>query len=336
MGCRPDKLAVDDAAWQLAARGAVICPLAAKRRLSLADVGPACRQLGLNRSRICQLLERYRSSPVTSSLLGHSLSLAMGFGRVSDGTGAIIERAMRDTYRQPERPTVSAFHDRVRALCDGNGVAAPSWKHLRARVELVDRRVLMRDREGAKEACDQFAPAVTEYGADHALHIVQIDRTLVDAVNNVSRKPVQRPWLTLAIDVAGRMVTGFYLSLESASSALVALPPITCWMPKESWLESRNTQVAYIIGRFVGPCKAGEASPESTYSGRPIRKTRARIQETGPRNAAQTGVFLGFSSDLGRATSMICGAIHNTSDNATLPDITRYRQAVRFSAKPMA
>lgn len=48
MGRRPDKLAADDAAWQLAvAREAVIRPLVIKGRLSPADIGPACRQLGL-------------------------------------------------------------------------------------------------------------------------------------------------------------------------------------------------------------------------------------------------------------------------------------------------
>lgn len=250
MGRRPDKLAADDAAWQLAvAREAVIRPLAAKRRLSPADVGPACRQLGLSRSRIYQLLDRYRSAPVTSSLLGHSRGPEKGFRRLTDEIEAIIEQAMRDTYRKPERPTVSAFHDRVRALCHGNGVAPPSWKAVRARVELVDRRVLMRDREGAKAARDHFAPAVTEYRADHALHIVQIDHTLVDVivVDAVYRKPLQRPWLTLAIDVASRMVTGFYLSLESPSSASVALAVHHMVMPKESWLESRNIQVAWPV-----------------------------------------------------------------------------------------
>ncbi|AZO32384.1 hypothetical protein [Mesorhizobium sp. M1B.F.Ca.ET.045.04.1.1] len=137
----------------------------------------------------------------------------------------MIEHAMRDTYRKPERPTISAFHDRVRALRYCDGVASPSWKAVRARVELVDRRGLMRDREGAKAACDRFAPAVTEYRADHVLHIVHVDRTLVDVivVDAVYRKPLQSPWLTLAIDVAGRMATGFISSLESPSSTSVAL-----------------------------------------------------------------------------------------------------------------
>ena len=48
---------------------------------------------------------------------------------------------------------------------------------------------------------------------------MQIVHTLVDVivVDRASRQPLQRPWLTLAIDVASRMVAGFYLTLEPPS-----------------------------------------------------------------------------------------------------------------------
>lgn len=243
MGRRPDKLAVDEAVWQQAvAREAVLRPLAAKERLSPADVGMACRQLGLGRTRLYHLLGQYRAAPVTSSLLSRSPGPAKGRRRLTDEMETIIAAAMQDTYRRRERPTVSALHDRVRELCFARGLAAPSWKAVRTRIDLVDPRALMRDREGAKAARDRFAPAVEEYRADHALHIVQIDHTLVDiiVVDAVHRQPLQRPWLTLAIDVASRMVAGFYLSLESPSSASVALAVQHMVMPKGEWLEARD------------------------------------------------------------------------------------------------
>lgn len=54
--------------------------------------------------------------------------------------------------------------------------------------------------------------------------MVQFDRTLVIVivVDRVHRKPLQRPWLTLAIDPS-RMVAGFYLTLEPPSALSVAL-----------------------------------------------------------------------------------------------------------------
>lgn len=245
MGGNPDKFAVDDAAWRKAvAREAIIRPLASKGRLSPADVGLACRQLGLGRARFYELLGQYRASSVTSSLLGHNPGPAKGRRRLSEDMEAIIDTAMRDTYRRREKPSVTALHDRVRGLCRSHGQVAPSWKAVRARIELADPRMLMRDREGAKAARDRFAPVVQEYRADHALQIVQIDHTLADVfvVDAAHRLPIQRPWLTLAIDVASRMVAGFYLSLENPSSASVALAIQHMVMPKTAWLEAREVK----------------------------------------------------------------------------------------------
>lgn len=199
----------------------------------------ACRTLGLSPTRFYELLNRYRASPVTSSLLREQPGPKKGKRRLSAEVEAIIDVAMRDTYLRRERPNVTALHDRVRALCYGRGLAAPSWKAVRARIDLVDPRLLMRDRDGPKAAGDRFEPVVSEYRADHALHIVQIDHTLVDifVVDSLHRQPIQRPWLTLAIDVASRMVAGFYLTLESPSSTSVALAIQHMVTDKAEWLQ---------------------------------------------------------------------------------------------------
>ncbi|WP_244426343.1 Mu transposase C-terminal domain-containing protein [Rhizobium sp. PDO1-076] len=162
---------------------------------------------------------------------------------------AIIETAMRDTYRRREKPSVTALHDRVRELCRAHGLRAPSWKAIRARVALAEPKALMRDREGEKAARERFSPVVHEYRADHALHIVQIDHTQVDlfVVDAVHCLPIQRPWLTLAIDVASRMVAGFYLSLESPSSASVALVIQHMVMPKTGWLADRKIKAEWPV-----------------------------------------------------------------------------------------
>jgi putative transposase len=161
----------------------------------------------------------------------------------------LIETAMRDTYRRRERPTVSALHDRVRELCHRRGLTPPSWNAVRTRVHQADPRTLVRDRHGARAARERFDPVVQEYRADHALHIVQIDHTLVDLfiVDAVHRRPLQRPWLTLAIDIASRMVAGFYLTLENPSSASVALCVQHMVMPKEPWLEARDIKAAWPV-----------------------------------------------------------------------------------------
>jgi putative transposase len=250
MGRKPDKLTVDDAAWLRAvSREKVIRPLALLSRLSAAHVGRACRELKLGQTRFYKLLNQYRASPVTSSLLDAMSGPSKGRMLLPQDIEEIIQAAIHDTYRKRERPTITALHDRVRQVCHERGVRAPSWTAVRARVDCIDPKILMRWREGAKAATEKFGVVVQEYNADYALQIIQIDHTLVDLfiVDAVSRKPLQRPWLTLAIDVASRMVAGFYLSLESPSSTSVALAIENLVMPKEPWLQAKGIDAEWPV-----------------------------------------------------------------------------------------
>lgn len=61
------------------------------------------------------------------------------------------------------------------------------------------------------EAVALYDPVPGTYRVDRALDVVQIDHTRVDAivVDETHRLPIGRPWLTLAVDVATRVVVGF-------------------------------------------------------------------------------------------------------------------------------
>ncbi len=98
----------------------------------------------------------------------------------------------------------------------------PCWATLRDRVATMDPAELTAAREGAKAARSQYRPVPGIYQVERAYEVVQIDHTLVDVivVDCVHRKPLQRPWLTLAIDVASRMVAGV---LPSCSSSLMGI-----------------------------------------------------------------------------------------------------------------
>jgi len=109
---------------------------------------------------------------------------------------------------------------------------------VKVRIDQADQQKLTKAREGVPAARQRFSAVVGEYSAEHAMETVQIDHTLVDlfVVDAVKRQPLQRPWLTLAIDIASRMVAGFYLSLEHPSSTSVALAIRHMVLPKTPWL----------------------------------------------------------------------------------------------------
>nr|WP_246713476.1 Mu transposase C-terminal domain-containing protein [Rhizobium sp. BK619] len=230
-------------AWQKAvAREAVIRSLAFVGILNAAERAFACRQLGLRPSRFYQLLSQFRRKPVTSSLLNQRPGPEKGRRLLSPEQEAAVACAIQEIYCRRERTTITAVHDHVRLVCRERNLPAPSWKAVKVRIDQADRQKLTKAREGAPAARQRFSAVVGEYSASHAMEIVQIDHTLVDlfVVDTVNRQPLQRPWLTLAIDIASRMVAGFYLSLEHPSSTSVALAIRHMVLPKTPWLAEQN------------------------------------------------------------------------------------------------
>jgi putative transposase len=239
----PDRMIISETAWQKAvAREAVIRPIDFVKKLTGPERFAACRELGLKPSRFYQLLARFRRKPVTSSLLDEPPGPEKGKLLLPPEQEDAVTCAIQQIYCRRERPTITAVHDQVRLICRQRNIPAPSWKAVKVRIDRFDQRKLAKAREGARGARQQFTPVVDEYSVGSAMEVVQIDHTLVDlfVVDVVNRQPLQRPWLTLAIDVASRMVAGFYLSLEHPSSTSVALAIRHMVLPKTLWLAERN------------------------------------------------------------------------------------------------
>lgn len=235
----PDRNVVDDAVWSEAVvREAVIRRLVSLERLSRSDFLRACRELGLRRTRLYELIRAYREHPLTSSLLPQPAGTRRGSRRLPDETEAVIAEALRDFYKTRQKPSINQLHKEIRRLCRLRGVRAPSWHAVKARIAALAPAELTLARSGPKAARDRFRPVPGQYEAEHAFDVVQIDHTLADVivVDCQYRKPLQRPWLTLAIDVASRMIAGFYLTLEAPSTVSVALAIQHCVRPKEAWL----------------------------------------------------------------------------------------------------
>ena len=109
--------------------------------------------------------------------------------------------------------------------CSSERLTPPSRKAILARPRALDTREVAKARLQPSEAAALVDPVRGTYRMDNALEVVQIDHTPVDVivVDEAHRLPIGRPWLTLAIDVATRVVVGFYVSLEAPSSTSVAL-----------------------------------------------------------------------------------------------------------------
>jgi putative transposase len=161
----------------------------------------------------------------------------------------LVDDAIETVYLSRQRPRLTDLVTEIRQRCRAAGLIAPSRKAIRARVNAKPRKEIVGRRHGSKAARDQFAPAIGSLEADWPLSLVQIDHTLVDVivVDTLTRAPIQRPWLTLAIDVCTRCIVGFHLSLEAPSATSVALCVAHAVLPKSPWLAQRKIEAEWPI-----------------------------------------------------------------------------------------
>ena len=236
--------------WEKARRRLeVLKPLAEAERRSRGMAQAAADELGISLTLVYRLLARYEAAPRLTSLLPERRGRREGqlvlSAEVEEIVGAVIDELFLTRQKQRVSDVVLEVRKRCRAL----GFAAPSRKAIDLRLRMRPAAEVHRKRHGRKAARDRFAPAVGSLDAPWPLSLVQIDHTLVDVivVDSRTREPIQRPWLTLAIDVHSRCVAGFYLSLDPPSATSVALCIAHAALPKDNWLRARDVDEVWPV-----------------------------------------------------------------------------------------
>lgn len=146
---------------------------------------------------------------------------------------------MATSYLARQKKSIQKVCDEVARLCHLKGMDRPHANTVRNRVKALAPEQVARKREGHKKADQDFKPIEGHFpGADWPLALVQIDHTKLDIilVDDHYRSPIGRPWITLAIDVYSRMVTGFYVSFDPPSALSTGLCLAHAILPKASWL----------------------------------------------------------------------------------------------------
>ena len=238
-----------DAQWERARRREAVIAGIAHVDDAGDQVALAAARLGVSRRTLFRWLALYRDAPQTSSLLPRPRGTPAGAHRLDPQVETLVGEVIRDVYLTKVRAPKEEVVRQVRLRCAARKLDAPSRKAVLARVSALDVREVAKARLQPKEASALYAPVPGTYRVDRALDVVQIDHTRVDVVvvDEVRRQPIDRPWLTLAVDVATRVVTGFYVSLEAPSSTSVALCLSQAVLPKEPWLRQRDLACAWPV-----------------------------------------------------------------------------------------
>ncbi|EOG7777834.1 DDE-type integrase/transposase/recombinase [Pseudomonas aeruginosa] len=240
--------------WAIAQqRFSAIKPLLHNSVLPRASVETRAKEVGVDTATLYRWLERYRSWNEVLALVPRKRGWQSGNSRLTAQAEKLIEQVIDEHYLTIQRKTVQSTISEIESQAKALGIPPPSASAIRARVSRIPEKIKLRRRGFADKARNRHTPSVGTFpGADYPLAIVQIDHTPVDLiiVDDRHRKPIGRLWLTLAIDVHSRMITGYYLALEEPSEISVAMCVAHSILPKEAWLNLHGVQGEWPVWGF--------------------------------------------------------------------------------------
>lgn len=243
----PEIMQIAEADWAEAKRRAqILGPLAALDVCPLSVAQTAAAELSCSARHIYTLLRAYRASGgILSALVPAKPSGGKGKGRLSAELETIIETTIQEEYLTPQKRTAQRIVDEVRRRCHRANLQPPGDKTVRRRLQALRADDTLRRREGTRRARQQFEPVPGTFPPPPwPLAVVQIDHTPVDliVVDEQYRRPIGRPYLTVAIDVYSRCIPGFCLSLEAPSAVSVGLCIAQAVLEKDAWLAQRGLE----------------------------------------------------------------------------------------------
>lgn len=204
--------------------------------MTRAQATVAAGLLGVHPVTVYRLRRRFLKDPVASSLADRRSGPSPGSRLLDDRVEEIVDEVL--TRWLPRRQLAHPLKDltrEIRRRCARAGVKPVS------RATVARRWKALRERQALELANDPEASVAPGHlRAERPLEIVQIDHTLADVfvVDEVTRKPIGRPWLSISIDIATRTVVGVFVAMERPSAATVALLLTRIALAKSPWLKA--------------------------------------------------------------------------------------------------
>jgi putative transposase len=230
---------IGDAQWQEAQkRFSIIQPLL-KENVGRKKIEAIAAENGLFFSTLYRWINKYKSTGSIASLVSEKRGTKTGHLRIASEVESIIEKALNDAYLTVHRPSIKHAIDEVMIRCRKAHLVPPHPNTIRSRIAKLTEYETLRARGQRKKSRDMYRPAAGSFpGADYPLAVIQIDHTPLDVmiVDDEYRQSIGRPYLTLAMDIYSRMITGYYLTLDAPSAVSVAMCISQSILPKDSLL----------------------------------------------------------------------------------------------------
>jgi putative transposase len=163
-------------------------------------------------------IKLYEQTEEISSLIPNTSQRGKKGGRLDPHIENIISLILDEYFLNKQRYSFKRIYNKIYKQCKENKLTPPHENTIRNRIDALDQKLVIKKRHGYKEANKQFENYEGEFPeGNYPLDFIQIDHTPLDirVVDKVHRKPIGKPYLTLAIDVYSRMIAGVYLSLQA-------------------------------------------------------------------------------------------------------------------------
>jgi putative transposase len=247
---------IADENWKVAQeRHAAIQPLVDRFDVGRREVEARAQEVGVNFTTLYRWLKRYRDAGTLDSLIPEKRGVKKGAKKISVHAEQIIQKVIDELYLTVQRPSVQKVVLEVRRRCmEAKLPEVPHPNTIRARVSEISEREALRKRGYREKARNKFTPVPGQFpNADYPLAVVQIDHTPADIilVDDIYRKPIGRPTITMAIDVFSRMVVGYYLSFEAPSSTSVGMCVAHAILPKADWLVLHKVDATWPVSGLM-------------------------------------------------------------------------------------
>jgi len=123
--------------------------------------------------------------------------------------------------------TVTASYKDYKNECWERGIKkVPKYITFKRRLEEVDKRLDAEDNYGKNPTDGLSFPSIVNISdLGHPLQSVQIDHHLCDIIliDERTKEPIGRPWLTVGVDVYSRCIWGYYLGYAAPKATRVAM-----------------------------------------------------------------------------------------------------------------
>jgi len=220
-------------------RLAAIQPLMNSEERTRKKVEDKASELSVHVATIYRWIRDYTDYGGLTALVPRKRSGGRGNSRLPAEIERIMEVVIGEKYLSKKQRKVSTVYKELKRQCHNAGIEAPHINTLRKRIASLKQQEASKHRRGRKITDDRYSPIIGPFpGADFPLAYVQIDhsQSKIDLVDDEYRESIGKPWITLAIDVFSRMVTGFYISFDPPGAMATGMCMVHSILPKENWL----------------------------------------------------------------------------------------------------